>query len=74
MSILNRDADATERLIALAETLSRHRCGRREGRPRNGAAGRSRKRLEHALVKGIDAHVVDDTEEAPPSASRGRSR
>src|SRR3546814_4886724 len=28
------------------------------------------KRLEHALVKGIDAYVVEDTEEARQSAAR----
>src|SRR5438552_18630252 len=28
------------------------------------------KRLEHALVKGIDAHVVEDTEEARQQFSR----
>ena len=44
------------------------RCARRP-RP-NGAAGRSQKRLEHALVKGIDAFVVEDTEEAAPAPPR----
>jgi 5-methyltetrahydrofolate--homocysteine methyltransferase len=29
-----------------------------------------RERLAHALVKGIDAHIVDDTEEARRSAKR----
>ena len=32
------------------------------------------KRLEHALVKGIDAHVVEDTEECAAQPSRARSR
>ncbi|WEK42310.1 MAG: B12-binding domain-containing protein [Candidatus Sphingomonas colombiensis] len=30
------------------------------------------KRLEHALVKGIDAHVVEDTEEARAAISAAR--
>ncbi|TPG15264.1 methionine synthase [Sphingomonas oligophenolica] len=61
--ILNRDPDAGERLVALAE---RYR-GTDEVAEKQAAEWRSwgvDKRLEHALVKGIDAHVVDDTEEA----------
>jgi 5-methyltetrahydrofolate--homocysteine methyltransferase len=61
--ILNRRADATERLLEIA--------GRYKG---DGSARRAddlewrswpvNRRLEHALVKGIDEFVVDDTEEA----------
>ena len=61
--ILNRDPDATERLIALAE---RYR-GTDVAQEKAEAEWRGwpvTKRLEHALVKGIDAHIVDDTEEA----------
>ena len=60
--ILNRDPDATERLIALAETYK----GTDAVAEKQAAEWRGwevSKRLEHALVKGIDAHVVDDTEE-----------
>ena len=61
--VLNRCDDATERLLEVAEQY-------------RGAGGETKKedlewrgwpvaeRLEHALVKGIDAYVVDDTEEA----------
>jgi len=61
--ILNRDEDATERLIALAESF------KGTDKVADKAAEEWRgwdvvRRLEHALVKGIDAHVVDDTEEA----------
>ena len=35
---------------------------------------RSAQRLEHALVKGIDAHIVDDTEEARLARWQARSR
>ena len=61
--ILNRDPDATERLIALAEKyrgtdLAQEKAEAEwRGWPVN-------KRLEHALVKGIDADIVADTEEA----------
>ncbi len=66
--LLNRRADATERLIALAEEI---KAG---GAVKKGAevaddrlAWRSEpveKRLEHALVKGITDFVDQDTEEA----------
>ncbi len=61
--ILNRDPDATERLIALAETFK----GTDVVAEKAAAEWRGwsvTKRLEHALVKGIDLHVVEDTEEA----------
>ena len=54
--------DPTERLIALAE---RYR-GTDAATEKAAAEWRSysvEKRLKHALVKGIDAHIVDDTEE-----------
>jgi 5-methyltetrahydrofolate--homocysteine methyltransferase len=61
--ILNRDPDATERLIALAEKYR----GTDVAQEKAEAEWRGwpvHKRLEHALVKGMDAHIVDDTEEA----------
>ena len=54
--------DATEILIALAEKFR----GTDAVAEKAAAEWRSydvAKRLEHALVKGIDAHIVDDTEE-----------
>ena len=67
--ILDRRDDATERLVALAE---RYR-GSDPVQEKLAAEWRSwpvSKRLEHALVKGIDAHVVDDAEEARQAADR----
>ncbi len=61
--ILNRDPDATERLITLAEKYR----GTDVAQEKAEAEWRGwtvTKRLEHALVKGIDAHIVADTEEA----------
>ena len=62
--VLNRRDDATERLLELAE---RYRdSGSSEGRTEDlswreqGVA----KRLEHALVKGINTWIVEDAEEA----------
>ena len=61
--ILNSDEGATERLIAMAESfkgtdaVAEKAAAEWRGLPVN-------KRLEYALVKGIDMHVVEDTEEA----------
>jgi len=68
--ILNRRDDATERLLALAEEI------RDSGGPKKEAANAEwrekpvAERLRHALVNGIDKHVVDDTEEARLAADR----
>ena len=61
--ILMRRPDATERLIELAESY------KGQDKAAEKAAEEWRgwdvvRRLEHALVKGIDLHIVDDTEEA----------
>src|SRR5260221_8206116 len=61
--ILDRRDDATERLITLAEKFR----GTDEAEEKKLAEWRSLpvgERLSYALVKGIDAHIVDDTEEA----------
>jgi 5-methyltetrahydrofolate--homocysteine methyltransferase len=71
--ILNRapagGGDATERLVALAEKY----LGSDPVREKAEAEWRGwavEKRLEHALVKGIDAFVVEDTEECRLKAPR----
>ena len=54
---------ATERLIELAESFK----GKDKAQEKAAAEWRGWepvKRIEHALVKGIDAHIVEDTEEA----------
>ncbi|MEH3122113.1 MAG: methionine synthase [Sphingomonas phyllosphaerae] len=60
--ILNRAPEAGDRLVALAEKFR----GTDAAAEKQAAEWRSlevTKRLEYALVKGIDAHVVEDTEE-----------
>jgi len=60
--IFDRRDDATDRLIALAEKFR----GTDEVAEKAAAEWRGyevNKRLEHALVKGIDAHIIEDTEE-----------
>lgn len=65
--LLNRREDATERLIDLAEELKRQKEEGGEELEKAQAEWRElpvEKRIEHALVKGIADHVVEDTEEA----------
>jgi 5-methyltetrahydrofolate--homocysteine methyltransferase len=59
--ILNRRPDATERPDTLAESFKGKNVARRKG-AEEWRGWAVEKRLEHALVKGIDAHIVDDTE------------
>ncbi|NWO96105.1 methionine synthase, partial [Escherichia coli] len=69
--ILNKDPEAGDRLVALAEKFK----GTDAVAEKQAAEWRGwavEKRLEHALVKGIDAHVVEDTEECRAAlAARG---
>jgi 5-methyltetrahydrofolate--homocysteine methyltransferase len=67
--ILDRRDDATERLVVLAE---RYR-GTDAAEEKKAAEWRGwpvDQRLAHALVKGIDAHIVEDTEEARQAFAR----
>ncbi|MFN6546622.1 methionine synthase [Mycolicibacterium nivoides] len=60
--VLNRREDAAERLLEIAERFN----SKDKGEDPVAAEWRSlpvRERITHALVKGIDAHVDDDTEE-----------
>ncbi len=67
--ILNRRADATERLLDLAQNV---RGGPREERTRDleWRGWPVEKRLEHALINGITEFVAADTEEARRAADR----
>ena len=71
--VLNRREDAAERLLEIAERFN----SKEKGEDPKAAEWRSlpvRERITHALVKGIDAHVDDDTEElrAEIAAAGGR--
>jgi len=61
--ILNRDEGATDRLIALAERF-KGKDAAQEKAAEEWRGWEVVRRIEHALVKGLDAHIVDDTEEA----------
>jgi 5-methyltetrahydrofolate--homocysteine methyltransferase len=71
--IFDRRDDATDNLIALAEKYRGidPSVEKEEAEWRGWSVN---KRLEHALVKGIDAHVVDDTEEARLAAKDSGGR
>jgi len=62
--VLNRDADATERLIEFAEQIKSEGGAKKEVETQAWRAGSVEERLKHALVKGIVDHIDEDTEEA----------
>src|SRR5713226_996127 len=66
--VLNRRADATERLVAFAETYKAQ--GRKTEEDLAWRSGTVEDRLSHALVKGITTHIIDDTEEARQKYAR----
>ena len=61
--VLNRRPDATDRLVTLAEKF-RGTSPEAEKQAEEWRGWDVARRIEHALVKGIDLYVVDDTEEA----------
>ena len=68
--VLNRRPDAAERLMEIAE---KHKKGAKGQDNTSTLAWRElpvRKRLEHALVHGIDQFVVEDTEEVRQTVTR----
>ena len=71
--ILNRRADATERLVKFADDLKAQQGGASKTEIKEDLAWRNasvEERLKHALVKGIDAFVDADTEEARQKYAR----
>ncbi|MEY2696082.1 MAG: hypothetical protein RL333_220 [Pseudomonadota bacterium] len=68
--ILNRHADGTERLLEIAEKFRAEGGGQER---KEDLAWRSlpvEKRLEHALIKGVDEFIEVDTEEARQQVAR----
>jgi 5-methyltetrahydrofolate--homocysteine methyltransferase len=71
--LFDRRPDATDRLIAHAEALKAQHGGASKTEVKEDLAWRSgtvAERLSHALVKGIDAFIEQDTEEARKQAAR----
>ncbi|UCH47514.1 MAG: methionine synthase [Betaproteobacteria bacterium] len=66
--LFNRRGDATERLVEFAESYSAEKKVTREDLSwREGSVS---ERLTHALVKGINTYIVEDTEEARQAVER----
>lgn len=71
--LLNRRVDATERLVAYGERLKSEGNDGTQKRDEKEAEWRSasvEERLSHALVKGIDTYIDQDTEEARQALGR----
>ncbi len=62
--LLNRRPDATERLVEFGEKLKGAGTAAAEKKAEEWRGGTVEERLSHALVKGIDAFIEPDTEEA----------
>jgi 5-methyltetrahydrofolate--homocysteine methyltransferase len=68
--ILARRADATERLLEIAEQFKGGAGAGRRGDDLEWRKLPVEQRLQHALVKGLDEFVLEDTEEARLGAKR----
>ena len=62
--ILNRRPDATERLLEVAARFHGESGTRRQEEELEWRSWPVTKRLEHALIKGIDEFIIEDTEQA----------
>lgn len=70
--LFDRRDDATERLLDIAEALgtSRDLSVRRDSVAPEWRSKSLQKRITHALVKGIDAFIIEDTEEARSTSEK----
>jgi 5-methyltetrahydrofolate--homocysteine methyltransferase len=68
--LLNRRPDATERLVEYGETLKSAGTAVTEKKTEEWRHGTVEERLTHALVKGIDNYIEEDTEEAREKLGR----
>jgi len=68
--VLDRRPDATERLLEIAEKYRGQGAGAEVKEDLEWRSWPVAKRLEHALVKGIDTYVEEDVEEARQSFAR----
>ena len=69
--VLNTDADGTEKLLAVAENYKDQKSGAAaKGADLSWRQLEVNKRLEYALVNGVDEYVIDDTEEARLATNR----
>lgn len=66
--ILNRNDAATEQLIEFAENVQGKKKSKKE--EQEWRKGTIQQRITHALVKGIDQHIVEDVEQARIEADK----
>ena len=71
-AVLNRRADAAERLLEVAQRYSgmARKAGGGDGEDQAWRTAPIDERLRHALVQGIDRHIVEDVEAARKAAAR----
>lgn len=68
--ILNRTPEGTENLLEIAERYKDDGAGKAKTEDLAWREEPVNKRLQHALVKGISAFIIDDTEEARAQATK----
>ena len=68
--VLNRRDDSTERLLDIADKYKGDGTGAKKEDTLEWREKEVSKRIEYALIKGIDTYVVEDTEEARQSFDR----
>ncbi len=68
--VLNRDENGTDNLLAIADKYRGDGSSQEQKEDQAWRELPVNKRIEHALVKGITAHIVEDTEEARLQAER----
>jgi 5-methyltetrahydrofolate--homocysteine methyltransferase len=68
--LLNRRPDATDRMLEFSESFKGVAGAKKSGEDLAWREGPVRERLKHALIKGIDKFIVEDTEEARQICSK----
>ncbi|ROQ19993.1 methionine synthase (B12-dependent) [Marinimicrobium koreense] len=68
--VLNRKDDATETLLEIAEKYKGDGSGGEKKEDLEWRSWAVEKRIEHSLVKGITAYIIEDTEEARQRADK----
>ena len=62
--VLNRDSQASEKLLEFAATVQKPEGKAQQAQAPDWRKEKLQSRITHALVKGIDQYIVEDTEEA----------
>ncbi|MGV3484045.1 MAG: methionine synthase, partial [Planctomycetaceae bacterium] len=68
--LLNRRPDATDRMLEYSESFKGASSAKKGGEDLSWREGTVTERLKHALIKGVDKFIVEDTEEARQQSTR----